>query len=90
MRRPLVPFAARTHTTLPSVRVVEEGAEGNPSEGAASEGTSPEGAATEGDKKGEITGSTIICRYDRFVDTMSGLPPDAARRCDDDVFFTGC
>lgn len=40
------------------------------------------GSATEGEKKGEITGSTVICRYDRFVDLMSGLPADAARRCD--------
>eukprot|EP01043_Picozoa_sp_COSAG02_P054750 COSAG02_NODE_6251_length_3699_cov_1.551389_2_plen_64_part_00 len=50
-------------------------------------------SATEGDKKGEITGSTVICRYDRFVNIMSGLPPDAARRCDDNsvaVSLTGC
>ena len=37
-------------------------------------------SATEGERKGEITGSTVICRYDRFVDIESGLPADAARR----------
>lgn len=40
------------------------------------------GSATEGDKRGEITGSTVMCRYDRFVDIRSALPAEAARRYD--------
>lgn len=37
-------------------------------------------SATEGAEKGKVGLSTIICRYDRFVDVMSVLPEDAARR----------
>lgn len=42
------------------------------------------GSATEGNKKGDITDKTIMCRYDRFVDILSGLPADAARRALED------